>query len=204
MKNIPLQLAIFCTGFLACLFLTQKKCVQVAVDRQFIHDTVFVKDLDFGYDMDYRDTVYIKKPIYKTRWVPKTDTLVVFMEPDTSYELFKLIPDTVWAEQEVIPINEYEDSAVGVDYKLKWNASVYGYILTMDAKVQTFHPISEGPSNTPASRPKNWQAGLGLGIGNGGGLFPKASVGYKGWMIEPVFNQDFKYDRIYLTKLVRF
>jgi len=200
MKNIPLQLAIFCTGFLACLFLTQKKCVQVPVDRQFIHDTVFVKSLDFVYD--YRDTVYIKKPIYKTRYVPKTDTLVVFMEPDTSYELFKLIPDTVWADSEVIPINEYEDSAVGVDYKLKWNASVYGYILTMDAKVQTYQPIPEGP--TSVERPKNWQAGLGLGIGQKGGLYPKASFGYKGWMVEPVFTSEFKYDRIYLTKLVRF
>lgn len=199
MKNLPIQLAIFCSGFLACLFFTQKNCVQVPKEYQMLHDTVFVQDLDFGYDLSVRDTVY--KTLVKTKWYPKTDTLVqhvLHLMTDTIREAYPNEVDFDYANY--VPINEYEDSVITDDYKLNWKSSVYGTILTMDMDVKTFEKA------TPVTKPKakNWQAGLGLGVGQAGGLYPKASVGYKGWMIEPVFDSNFKYDRIYVTKLVRF
>ena len=197
MKNIPLQLAVFCSGFLLCLFLTKGGCVDTdsAKDYVFVSDTVYVKDLN-AVAFDYRDTIYLSKSIYKTRYVPVTDTLVKLLIE--SYPEYVLIRDT---NEQTIPINEYTDSAVGVDYKVRWTSLVHGQLLTMDAKVETFY---SPPPQVLAKKNKYWTGGLGIGVTNKGNLASKVSFGYRGWLVEPVFDTDFKYDRIYVTKQFNF
>lgn len=217
-------------GFLLCLLLTKQGCVDTPVKIidsggwvEHSYDTVFQVQII---------TKEIPKPVIKyvkikdiQKQIDTTDVgrygdTFVYHLPKDSFDLFQIVYDsedsilneidtininvTDSVETETIPINHYEDSIFTKDYTLRWTAETYGFLTSMIANVQ-LNPNSNQPRSPVIINNKNkYNWTIGAGISNQLNL--KASVGYKGWLLEGEFanNNKYNFNQLYITKQFQF
>jgi hypothetical protein len=147
----------------------------------------------------FRDTLIVEKevPVPITKWITKVeyqklvDSLYTVDTLISYYPIYKdQIPDS-------IPVNVYQDSIITPDSKLKWTAETLGYLksfkpeLTINRKIDSIFVQPLKPR-------------FSVGVGMSNKLNLKVSLGYKGWMFEPVFalnpKNTIQQNQLFITK----
>jgi hypothetical protein len=120
-----------------------------------------------------REEVQVKIPIHVTKYVTREDSI------------FKFITDSIYLDRyvdkdEPIPVNEYQDSILTKDYKLKYDISTVGQLLDFKYDLSLFKETPIKP------RVKNWMVSGSVSDK----LNFKLGFGYKGWNVEGVLGKN--------------
>lgn len=184
------------SGFLLCLFMTKQQCVYIPTEYKTV-DTG-------GWVEHHTDTIV--KIVEKEVPVPVTlykrvETIPQWVRDSLANTNWTIHSDTIMIEDTVlIGLNYYEDSIRTEDYELKWKAETFGFLTSMIPEITTYNKVIDRWQTKEVPIKYNWTAGIGVS----NELNIKGSFGYKGWMIEPEFSKEFKFNQLYLTKQFQF
>lgn len=184
------------SGFLLCLFMTKQQCVYIPTEYKTV-DTG-------GWVQHHYDTIFtviekevpVPYPVYK-----KITEIPDWVRDSLEKGQFAIKIDTIMREDTIlIGMNYYEDSIRTEDYELKWKAETFGFLTSMTPEITVYSKTVDRWQVKEVPRKYNWT--VGVGVSNQ--LNFKGSFGYKGWMVEPEFSKEMKFNQLYLTKQFQF
>lgn len=158
-----------------------------------------IKETTYITDTIYKDTIQYRILIDSAK--PRTKIIIQYELPQWAKDslakhssLYAKI-DTVLIDSSKVFVRDYQDSVINNKYRIIYNASVLGHLLSMNTQVDIYtDSIVASKTIIKTIRPK---INLGIGISNIGNV--KLSAGYKGWFLEG--SSDFKkLNEIYITK----
>ena len=184
------------SGFLLCLFMTKQQCVYIPTEYKTIDTGGWVEHVVDTVVVVVEKEVPVPVTLYK-----RVETIPKWVRDSLANTNWTIHTDTIMVEDTVlIGLNYYEDSIRTEDYELKWKAETFGFLTSMTPQVTTYNKTVDRWQIKEVPVKYNWT--VGVGVSNE--LNFKGSVGYKGWMIEPEFNKEFKFNQLYLTKQFQF
>ncbi len=124
-----------------------------------------------------RETVEVKVPEYRTRYIEITDTLELERIDSIFTDVIHGIEDG-----DSIPVNVYSDSISDPRYKLKYNISTIGFLNSFNYELETYNDTKviykkvnpKWSVSGAVSNELNWKLGL----------------GYQGWQVEGVLGKN--------------
>lgn len=199
-SSLATYITTFLLGFLTCLFMTKKQCVEIPSKIEFVDTGGWVQhDTSIVYVEVPKPYPVVRKVSEIPQWVRDTLTKLNFIPTLTVTDsLDSLFNDLV------VPINHYEDSLFTDEYTLRWKAETFGFLTSMVPEVTVHKTVVERWDTREQIIYKNKKPNWNIGIGASNLLNYKFSVGYKGFNLEPEFNKSFKFNQVYLTKQFTF